>query len=345
MTSADGTMARDSISPDTGREGRAETAPPILSILVISYNTREMTLDCLRSVVAETRTPFELIVLDNASADGSVAAVATEFPDIRVIASPDNLGFAEGNNVASRQARGEYILLLNPDTLVLRGALDTLVDFARAHPQAGIWGGRTLFPDGRLNPSSCWRKLDLWALAMRASGLGSAFRGNPVFNAEAYGGWQRDRVREVDIVSGCLFLIRRETWERLGGFDPTFVMYGDEADLCRRAQAIGLRPMVTPEAEIVHYAGASETVRADKRIRLYRALMTLVRRHFPPWQRPLACGLLVSVPLSRSLALSVLAPLGAGSPASRAAWREVWGRRAEWRDGYPDCQQSGLTPE
>ena len=326
--------------PDGAGEGRA-AAPPVLSILVVSYNTREMTLACLRSVDAETRTPHELIVLDNASADGSAEAIAAEFPGIRLIASPENLGFAQGNNVAAEEARGEYILLLNPDTLVLRQALDTLLDFARAHPDAGIWGGRTLFPDGRLNPSSCWRRLTLWSLAMRATGLGSLLRGSPVFNAEAYGGWPRDRVREVDIVSGCLLLIRRADWERLEGFDSTFVMYGDEADLCRRAHTLGLRPMVTPEAEIVHYAGASETVRAEKRIRLYRALMTLIRRHFPRWQQPPARGMLLAVPLSRSLALTALAPLGVGSPASRAAWREVWARRAEWREGYPDRSGRG----
>jgi GT2 family glycosyltransferase len=314
-------------------ESVTESAP-VLSILVISYNTRAMTLDCLRSVVAETRTPYELIVLDNASGDGSAEAVAAEFPQVRLIASPENLGFAEGNNVAARVARGEYLLLLNPDTLVLRGALDKLLAFARETPQAGIWGGRTLFPDGSLNPASCWRRLDLWALLMRATGLVSLFRESPLFNAEAYGGWRRDSPREVDIVTGCLFLIRRVTWDRLGGFDPTYVMYGDEADLCRRAQAIGVKPMITPEAEIVHYTGASETVRADKLVRLYCALMTLIRRHFPPWQRPLARGLLLSTPLTRALVLKAL-PKGVGR-AGRPVWREVWDRRAEWRDGYPD---------
>jgi GT2 family glycosyltransferase len=314
--------------------GSIPGSAPVLSILVISYNTRAMTLDCLRTVVAETRTPYELIVLDNASADGSAEAIAAEFPEVRLIASPENLGFAEGNNVAARVARGEYLLLLNPDTLVLRGALDKLLGFARAEPQAGIWGGRTLFADGSLNPSSCWRRLDLWALAMRASGLAGLFRDSPVFNAEAYGGWRRDSPREVDVVTGCLFLIRRESWDRLGGFDPSYVMYGDEADLCRRAQTIGLRPMITPEAEIVHYAGASETVRADKLVRLYRALMTLIRRHFPPWQRPLARALLLATPLTRTLALAVL-PARVGRPG-REAWRELWVRRAEWRDGYLD---------
>ena len=316
--------------------GRVTNAgAPAVSILVISYNTRDMTLACLRTVIAETRSPYELIVLDNASSDGSAEAIAAEFPDIRLIRSPENLGFAEGNNVAAREARGEYLLLLNPDTLVLRGALDKLLDFARAEPEAGVWGGRTLLGDGTLDPGSCWRRLDLWALAMRATGLSSLFRASPVFNAECYGGWQRDTVRTVDIVTGCLFLIRRPTWDQLGGFDSTFVMYGEEADLCRRAQTIGLRPMITPEAEIVHYAGASEKVRSDKVVRLNRALMTLIRRHFPPWQWPLARWLVLVSPLGRMIALDALALFGAGNTESRAAWREVWRRRSEWRDGYP----------
>jgi GT2 family glycosyltransferase len=330
--SADGRPLLEAATTPAAPESVTESAP-VLSILVISYNTREMTLDCLRSVVAETRTPYELIVLDNASADGSAAAVAAEFPQVRLIASPENLGFAKGNNVAARVARGEYLLLLNPDTLVLRGALDKLLAFAKEKPQAGIWGGRTLYADGSLNPFSCWRRLDLWALAMRATGLAGLFRDSPVFNAEAYGGWRRDSPREVDIVTGCLFLIRRESWDRLGGFDSSYVMYGDEADLCRRAQAIGLRPMITPEAEIVHYAGASETVRADKGVRLYRALMTLIDRHFPPWQRPLARALLLATPMTRALALRVLPASHSGA---EAGWSELWARRAEWRDGYPD---------
>ncbi len=220
-------MARE----DGAGEGVAAAAP-VLSILVVSYNTRAMTLDCLRSVVAETRTPYELIVLDNASADGSAEAVAAEFPQARLIASPENLGFAEGNNVAARDARGEYLLLLNPDTLVLRGALDKLLAFAKEKPQAGIWGGRTLYADGSLNPFSCWRRLDLWALAMRATGLVSLFRESPIFNAEAYGGWRRDTVRGVDIVTGCLFLIRRDD---LG---PARRLRSDLRDVRRRGRPL-----------------------------------------------------------------------------------------------------------
>ena len=115
----------------------------------ISYNTKAMTLDCLRSLQAETRVPHEVIVVDNASPDRSADAIAAAFPEYRLIASPDNLGFAKGNNVAAEEAVGDYILLLNPDTVVLDQAIDRLVAFADANPRAGIWGGRTSTPTGR----------------------------------------------------------------------------------------------------------------------------------------------------------------------------------------------------
>jgi GT2 family glycosyltransferase len=156
-------------------------APPLVSILVISYNTRDMTLDCLRSVVAQTTVPYELIVLDNASRDGSAAAIAAAFPGIRLIASETNLGFSRGNNVASREARGKYLLLLNPDTLVLEQAVDRMVGFAERTPEAGIWGGRTLSGDGSLNPTSVFGDMTLWSLFCRASGLAEIFPGRTGF--------------------------------------------------------------------------------------------------------------------------------------------------------------------
>ena len=116
---------------------------------MISYNTRAMTIECLGSVVAETTAPYELIVVVNASPDGSAAAIAAAFPDLRLIASAENLGFAKGNNLAAREAKGAYILLLNPDTLVLDHAIDRPVAFAERTPRAGIWGGRTLHGERR----------------------------------------------------------------------------------------------------------------------------------------------------------------------------------------------------
>ncbi len=306
-----------------------------LSILIISYNTREMTVACVRSVFEQAEADgFEVIVLDNASTDGSAEALAREFGDrIRLIALTDNLGFAGGNNEAAKHARGEYLLLLNPDTLVLDHAIDHLLDFARASSEAGIWGGRTVFADGSLNPASCWRRATAWSMACQASGLARVFRRSAIFNPEAYGGWDRDSERTVDIVSGCFFLIRRELWETLGGFDLTYFMYGEEADLCLRARKHGIKPMVTPEATIVHYGGASEKVRADKIVRLLKAKSTLIRRHWPAVKAPLGIALLASWPWSRTAFVRLASIVGRQSEAGNA-WGEVWHRRREWIGGY-----------
>lgn len=307
---------------------------PVLSILVVSYNTREMTLACLRSVVDQTQTPFELIVIDNASTDGSAQAIQAEFPNITLLAEHQNHGFAGANNIAARHAIAPWILLLNPDTVVLNGALDRLVEFAERTPEARIWGGRTVFADGTLNPSSCWRKMSVWNLFCRAAGLTAVFPSSPMFNAEAYGGWNRMTERSVDIVTGCLFLMRRDDWERLEGFDPAFFMYAEEADLCLRAsKQIDARPRVTPDAVIIHHGGASETARADKMVRLLRAKRALISRHFPAWQGLMAKTLFDAWPLTRTMAHRFLARfhLRPKAAESAAVWSDVWSRRVEWR--------------
>jgi len=304
---------------------------PIVSILVVSYNTRDMTLECLRSVCAETQLSYELIVLDNASSDGSADAIVSEFGNITMLAEAENHGFAEGNNIAAEHAKGEYLLLLNPDTLVLEQAIDRLLEFAESTPKAKIWGGQTFFGDKTLNPSSCWRRISLWNLFCRATGLTGIFPRSALFNSEAYGGWDRNSVREVDIVSGCFFLIRREDWQALGGFDLSYFMYGEEADLCLRAtRNLSAVPQVTPTAKIVHYGGASDTVRADKTVRLLKAKAELIKRHFPVWQQPLALGMFRLWPFSRRIAFMILKP----KSESAKVWTEVWSRRSEWTNGF-----------
>ena len=318
------------------------TTRPTVSIIVVSYNTRAMTLDCLASVLRETReTTYELIVVDNASDDRSAEAIAAAFPDARLIRSPENIGFAAANNLASRSARGDYFLLLNPDTVVLEGAIDRLVSFARRRPEALIWGGRTFFADGRLNPSSCWRAMGPWAVFCRTVGLTGVASRSALFNPEAFGGWDRGSEREVDIVSGCFLLISASLWRRLGGFDPTFVMYGEEADLCLRARAFGARPRVTPHARIVHHGGASETAREDKMVRLLKAKAALIRRHWHPALRRPGLALFRLWPGTRLAATRALAALGRPGAAEKAAtWGAIWKRRAEWQGGWPDRPNS-----
>lgn len=313
---------------------------PQVSIIVISYNTRQMTLDCLASIYAETQTPFELIVVDNASTDDSVKAIsgafpADTFPNLTLIAEAENHGFGPAHRIALPYATTDWLLLLNPDTVVLDRAVDTLLAFAQRVPEAGIWGGRTLYADGSLNPTSVFRRMTLWSVLCRVLGLNVMFPRSDLFNSEYYGGWPRDIERKVDIVTGCLFLIRRDLWDRLGGFDETFVMYGEEADLCLRAIDQGAQPQMTPEATIIHYGGASQLVRSDKMVRLMRAKIELIKRHFPSKKRALGCWLFGLWPLSRAIAWRILALLGrAGAQEKANTWAEIWRRRGEWKHGY-----------
>lgn len=309
---------------------------PQLSIIIVSYNTRDMTLACLASVYAQTTGDFEVVVVDNASADGSAEAIRRQFPQVTLLAEPVNHGFAGAHDVAIPKCRAPLLLLLNPDTVVLDGALDRLVAFSRRRPGAGIWGGRTLAGDGSLDRRSCWRRMTVWSLFCQSFGLTAVFPGSTLFNPEAYGAWRRDSERAVDIVTGCLLLIARDTWDRLGGFDPVFIMYGEDADLCLRARKLGLRPAITPDATIIHYGGASEPVRADKMVRLLRAKAELVKRHFPAPARGLGLALLGVWPLSRLVAcrIAALGPGGADMAQKASVWQEIWSRRAEWRKGF-----------
>ena len=317
-----------------------------VSILIVSYNTRDMTIACLDSIMRETRsTRFEVIAVDNASSDGSATAIGNHPIAPRLFRLQQNIGFSRANNLAAGHARGRYLLLLNPDTLVLERAIDRLHDFAHVTPDALIWGGRTTFGDGRLNPSSCWAAMSLWNLLCRATGLTGIFPRSAVFNGEAYGGWQRDSARAVDIVSGCFLMIPRAFWEMLGGFDDSFFMYGEEADLCLRARRFGARPMVTPASTIVHYGGASERTRTGKMTKLLAAKALLINRHWRPSMRPLGLALLQAWPLSRWLATGLCAAVIGSKTARESAdtWRAIWLARGEWQGGYREMPSSTVA--
>jgi GT2 family glycosyltransferase len=318
-----------------------------LSIVVVSFNTREMTLECLRSIEAQTRdTSYEIMVVDNMSTDGSAEAVRSEFPYIRLITSTNNLGFARANNIAVASARGRQILLLNPDTIILDQAIDRLVKFSKEYPSNRVWGGRTVFADRSLNPSSCWRRMTIWNLMCWSLGLSWLAPNSPIFNSVAYGGWDRSTVRQVDIVTGCLLLIDREFWNELEGFNPAFFMYGEEADLCHRARQAGGRPIVTPNATIVHYGGASETSSVEKIVKLFKGKVTLINRHWSPLTRPLGRLLLLLCAMIRSTIywLAARATGRAGLMQKADTWQAVWRRRHEWIGGYALPLASQLRP-
>ena len=308
-----------------------------LSIIIISFNTRAMTLECLRSVRAETRdVALEIIVVDNNSSDGSAAAIETEFSDVRLMALKENIGFGRANNLAIKTAHGRRVLLLNPDTVVLDRAIDRLVAFANETPSCRVWGGRTLNKDHSLNPSSCWRSMTLWCLTCESFGLVHLFPNSRIFNPEAYGGWDRGSVRNVDVVSGCFLLIDRDLWDRLEGFNPAFFMYGEEQDLCIRARRFGARPIVTPSATIVHYGGASTTSSVEQRLLLLKGKATLTAQHWGPINRRIGTVLFLLGALLRLVSYQLVSSLvrRPGLRSQAAQWKAILLRRQEWIHGY-----------
>lgn len=309
---------------------------PDLSVIIVSYNTRDLTLRCLETLFDNTNdTRLQVIVLDNASNDGSAEAVSRAFPDVQVIASDENHGFAKGNNLAAKHAQADWLLLLNPDTETHPGAIDALLAFSRSHPEAGITGGRTVFPDGRLNIASCWGRITPWSAFCMAFGLTAVFRQTTLFNPEGMGNWRRDSPRHVDIVSGCFLMMPRALWQKLDGFDLKYWMYGEEADLCARAREAGYRPMITPDAQIMHLVGASSAQIADKAIMVARARTTLIRDHWPAWMVPIGVTLMWLWGANRLIGARLMQI--AGVPKGQMhfdKWQSIWASRRLWLTGY-----------
>jgi N-acetylglucosaminyl-diphospho-decaprenol L-rhamnosyltransferase len=304
-----------------------------LSLIVISYNTKDLTLACLRSLYEQTDAhAFETIVVDNASSDGSAAAIAAFFPQVRLITLEANIGFAAANNLAVEIALGEWLMLLNPDTVVLDRAVERLVEFAGDHPEADVFGGRTVFADGSLNPASCWRRPTPWSALCLSLGLTRLFPRSKIFARESYGDWERNNVRTVDIVSGCFFLVRRKTWEELGGFDPTFFMYGEETDFCLRAGREGRRLLFCPAATIVHHGGASEAVRAARMVRIFRAKAMIFQRHWRPGIRWFGKWTLDMWAWSRLMCFFMVRLVRPRCAAPCSTWLDIVRRRSEWHD-------------
>jgi N-acetylglucosaminyl-diphospho-decaprenol L-rhamnosyltransferase len=302
-----------------------------VSIIVVSFNTRMLTLDCLRSVYAQTSgISFEVIVVDNASSDRSADAIAREFPQVRLLPLTENVGFARANNLAAKDAKGRFLLLLNPDTVVLDGAIQKALAFARSCDGPCIVGGRTFRADGSLDHSSCHGRPTVWSLLCMGSGLSSIFRGNRVFDPESLGKWPRDTVRDVDAVTGCFLMISRDLWNQLGGFDEQFFMYGEDTDLCIRAWKLGARCINFPDARVIHYSGASEKIRPDKMIRLFQAKVQLFRKHWAPGTVWLGISMLRFWAFTRMTGLRMLRLLAGQYESSYQSWREIWRRSSEF---------------
>ena len=281
------------------------TSPRVdVSVIIVNWNTRELLRACLASTYAESPSDrLEVIVVDNGSSDGSVEMVRKEFEQVILIVNPDNRGFASANNQGIAIAKGRYVLLLNSDTIVLDRAIEKAITFADQHPGTAVTGCRILNPDRTLQ-NSCFMFPSNLNWFLFSTYLYKLFSRSRFFGREQMTWWQRDDVREVDVVTGCFMLVNRKAIDEVGMMDEQFFMYAEETDWCYRFKREGWKNRFTPSAEIIHIGGASAA-----RLGAQRAQVTnksFIRYMYKHWSRPRAfvgVGMLAFFYFSRLLVL------------------------------------------
>jgi GT2 family glycosyltransferase len=305
--------------------------PPLVSVVIVSYRTRDLTLRGVAALRAtNSAVPHEIILVDNASDDGSAAAVATSFPDVRVIRLTANVGFARAVNAAAALARGQWLLLMNPDTEPVGDLLSAFVEFALANAGHRVYAGRTLRPDGTDDGRSCFALPNLWGMFCFATGLSTLLRRSRLFNPDELPRLDRSATALIPAASGCILLLDRAMFNRLAGFTEDYFMYCEDADLCARATEDGARPVLVPAAQVVHVNGASSTTE-NKVIMLFRGKCTYMRLR---WSRPRA-----SVGQALLTAGIALRAVGARLTGRAVFWRAAWAQRATWLAGWPPADQ------
>ncbi|MCL4803185.1 MAG: glycosyltransferase family 2 protein [Anaerolineae bacterium] len=271
----------------------------LLSIIVVNWNTCELTTQCLKSVFAHPpAVAYEVIVVDNASADESVTAIESRFPEVRLIRSVENKGYAGGNNQGICASKGKYCFLLNSDAIVTPGAIDAMIDFLERHPQVGAAGPTLLNPDGSFQGSfaqfpSLWSEVSLftgiarWTIGPNAPSP----RPKPGSMAE-----------QVDWVAGAAIMVRRSTIDQVGHLDESYALYSEETDLCWRMRRAGWQIWYLPDVNIIHIGGASTNRKSTECYsRLYRSKVHFFR---------LAYGLRSAVCLSMVLIFLAVSRIG-----------------------------------
>jgi len=261
-----------------------------LSIIIVNWNTCKITCECLQFAYEQTvKSKIEVIVIDNASTDDSVRMIKEKFPQVILIENSKNRGFAAANNQGIAVAKGRYILLLNSDTVVLDNAIKKTVDFANSHPETAVVGCRVLNSDHTLQPT-CFMFPSVLNMFLSSSYLYKLFPRNRFLGRERMTWWNRNDVREVDVVTGCFMLVRRKAIEQVGTMDEQYFMYGEETDWCYRFKQAGWKILFTPCAEIIHLGGqSSKKIVTEMGLQLRGSILQFIHKHRPRWEYVLAC--------------------------------------------------------
>jgi len=262
-----------------------------LSVIIVSHNTRELLALCLDSLLtnlASSALGYEVIVVDNASRDQTVEMVGERFPQVQLLANEENLGFAAANTQGLKVGKGNYLLLLNPDTLVRGEALQLMLQFLVSHPRVGMVGPKLLYPDGRLQhsafsfPTLPMIFLDFFPLNHRL--INSRLNGR--YPKALY---EAGEPFPVDHPLGAAMMVRRETVDQVGPLDEGFFIYCEEIDWCMRVKEMGWEIFCLPQAEIVHYVGRSTgQFREAMYVELHRSRHRLYEKHYGPAFRLMA---------------------------------------------------------
>lgn len=312
---------------------------PELSVILVTYNSARHIDACLESLQGALRgIDSEILIHDNGSTDDTLDRLK-HHPHVKVEAGASNLGFAAACNLLAQRSRGRHLWFLNPDTRVHSAAAQQLLAAADARPEAGLYGARTVTPDGRTVMASAQGRMTLWSLLCFATGASTFTPSRRWTDPETLPGWDRTTSRPVPALSGGALMISRDAWLRLGGFDTRYFMYAEDIDLCLRAWRAGLRPFFVAEALVEHEVGGSSSA-GGKIVLLHRGKVTYLRKLWPSWKAHIGVRLLLTgVALRAAAGRLGLFPDAPGRTPG-AAWQEAWRRRDEWLGGWNSASGS-----
>jgi GT2 family glycosyltransferase len=283
-----------------------------VSIIIVNWRTPRLLAACLDSLLLDPRhNQFEFIVVDNYSNDGSVEMLAQQYPFVHVIANSENLGFSKACNQAIPQAQGQYVLLLNPDTVVAQAAVSALADFMEADSACGAAGPKVLNPDGTLQ-LACRRSFpDPLAAFFRITYLSRLFPRHQLFARYNLTYADPDSTLEVDALSGSCMMVKREAVEQVGLLDEDIFMFGEDIDWCWRIKQVGWKICYFPSAVVYHYHGAASRLRpVGTTINLHKGMEVFYRKHMAPNQWPVFNALVYTAIWSRAAVFILLRMLG-----------------------------------
>jgi GT2 family glycosyltransferase len=255
-------------------------AETMLSIIIVTWNAKGYTLECLQSLFAPPLAiSAEIIVVDNASSDGTPEAIRRQFPEVRLMENEKNLGFARANNIGLAASRGQYVCLVNSDVVIPPGCLESMLLHLQANPDIGVLGPKMLGPDGGVG-FSVMRLPTVWNTLCCALGLHGIFPRSALLGGFMMSGYPYDAVDDVEVLTGWFWMIPRAALEKVGGLDEQFFMYGEDIDWCCRFLKAGWRVVFYPGSEALHY-GAASSANAPTRfyIEMRRANLQYFRKH------------------------------------------------------------------